>query len=148
MRLWRNVNFYYRTCYFISISGWVSFVSELSIEYVGKLSTKTGIDLSFFILLLLAIVFLGRITFTERKTRIKPQITTKAVFQELGKPKKGMRKIKIPRKNVDLRFIMMFYFILYQILLKVRVHGFEPWTPRVRKCETLSQDLSRSFSKE
>ena len=46
--------------------------------------------------------FLGRTILTDRKTRPSPDKTTRVVFHDDGNPRKGMRKIKIPRKNVRL----------------------------------------------
>ena len=65
---------------------------------------KTGVILSFLLrglTLLLEIVI-----FTDKKIKKRPESTIKKVFQEEGKPKNGIIKIKIPRKNVLLRLIM------------------------------------------
>jgi hypothetical protein len=76
----------------------------LSFGYIGIFSTNTGVVLSFFVLI--RDPFLGKEIFTDISTRDIPEIITKADFQELGKPKNGMRKIKIPKKNVLFLFII------------------------------------------
>ncbi|MFZ2522295.1 MAG: hypothetical protein WAX44_01465 [Minisyncoccia bacterium] len=63
------------------------------------------IFLSSFIIFFFAILF--RLNFTDSKTRVTPEKIIKKVFQKVGKPKNGTRKIKIPRKKVDLLTIIV-----------------------------------------
>ena len=49
---------------------------------------------------------MGRENLTDKVTRPRPDSITNTVFQEVGRPKNGMRKIKIPRNNVLFCFII------------------------------------------
>ena len=68
---------------------------------IGEFSTKTGVDFPFLLLLLPG--FLGKTIFIDDTINNKPDKATRDVFQKVGRPKNGIRKIKIPRKKVFLR---------------------------------------------
>jgi len=69
----------------------------ISVKTVGVLSLRFTIFIFFF----------GKTILIDKNIRKRPDRTTKTVFQEVGTPKNGMRKIKIPRKNVLLRVMTM-----------------------------------------
>lgn len=68
---------------------------------MGAFSVKTGVDFPFRVLFLPS--FLGKTILIDDATSERPEIIMKNVFQKVGNPKKGIRKMKIPRKNVFLR---------------------------------------------
>ena len=78
---------------------------------IGEFSIKTGVTFSRFDRVFT--VFLGNVSLIESPTRMTPERIMKVVFQNDGKPKNGIRKMKIPRKNVLFLFIMRLLFVLY-----------------------------------
>ncbi|MFA5889123.1 MAG: hypothetical protein WCW47_02110 [Candidatus Paceibacterota bacterium] len=83
--------------------------TTFSFGYDGILSTKTDVTFSFFILPFK--LFFGNVIFKDKRISIIPDTIIKVVLQELGTPKNGIIKIKMPRKNVLLRFIIKALYI-------------------------------------
>lgn len=81
----------------------------LSFGYTGIFSTKTGVTFS--LLVLVFEPFFGKEILIDRDIKKIPERVTNNVFQKDGKPKNGIRKIKIPKKNVLFRSIIELLYI-------------------------------------
>ncbi len=72
-------------------------------------------------LLLVLATFFGNVIFIDNPISTSPEIITNVVFHEVGKPRNGIRKIKMPRKNVDLCWIMPVLYRCYGFLAKEKL---------------------------